>query len=142
MGNRDVCGALVQTFQREGIPDEGRPCFLRLVGVGSELTGIEGKSLAAALALIPLLPPGESALDKVGVSRTAAGAAFGSSVLNLSIEVEIFHCDPTEPLHLLLAQPADHVHQFVSCHRNHSVCVDGSIILGKLSHISDGVQVV
>ena len=110
------------------------------MGVGGELSCVEGKSLAAALALLPLLPPGESALDKVGVSRTAAGAAFGSSVLNLSIEVEIFHCDPTEPRHLLHAQPADHVHQFVSSHCNHSVCVDGSIILGKLSHISDGVQ--
>ena len=93
------------------------------MGVGGELTGIEGESLATALALIPLLPSGESALDKVGIGCTAAGAAFGSGVLNLIIQVEIFHSDPTEPLHLLLAQLADHVHQFVSCHRNHSVCV-------------------
>ena len=84
------------------------------------LTGIEGESIAAALALIPLFSPGESTLDKVGVGRPAARAAFGSGILDLSIQVEIFHCDPTE---LLLAQLADHVHQFVSCRRNHSVCV-------------------
>ena len=92
-------------------------------GLGSELTGIGGESLTAALALIPLLPTGESTLDKVGVSRTAARVAFGGGILVLSIQVEIFHYDPTKPLHLLLAQLANHVHQFVSCHRNHSVNV-------------------
>ena len=67
----------------ECIPD-------RKTGSGAAAGGaagapLGGKSLAAALALIPLLPPGESALDKMGASITAARAAFWGSVLALWI---------------------------------------------------------
>ena len=122
-GDGNAGGALVQTFQGKSVTNKGLPGFFGLMGVGGELTGIEGESLAAALALIPLLPSGESALDEVGVGCTAARTAFGSSVPDFRIQIEIFHCNPTEPLHLLLAQLSDHTHQFVSCHRNHSICV-------------------
>ena len=47
----------------------------------------------------------------MGVSRTATRVAFGSGVLNLSIEIEIFHCDPAELLYLLHMRLANHVYQ-------------------------------
>ena len=93
------------------------------MGIGGELTGIEGKSFAAALALIPLLPTGESTLDKMGIGITTAGATFGCSVFKLSIQFEIFHCDSTKPTNLFLAQLADQVYQSVSAHCFHPIFV-------------------
>lgn len=119
MRNRDVGGALVQTFERKGIANKSGPRFLCLVGVGGELTGIESKPLSAALALIPLLSPGVSALDEVGVGVTAARAAFGCGIFQLGIQIQIFQSNLCEPLHLLLTQSVDRVQQFVFAHCCH-----------------------
>ena len=109
MGNGDVGGALVQTLERKGIANKDCPCFLCLVGIGGELTGVESEPLSAALALIPLLPTGMSTLDEVGGCIGAAGAAFGSGIFQLGIQIQILHRNLSKPLHLLLAQLANHV---------------------------------
>ena len=90
MRNRDVGGAIIQTFERKGITTKSCPRFLCLVGVGGKLTGIESKPLSAALALIPPLPPGVSTLDEVGVGITTARAAFGCGIFQLVIQIQIF----------------------------------------------------
>lgn len=76
MRNREVGGAFVQTLERQGVANEDCPGFFCLVGVGGELTGIEGKPFSTVPALISLLPPGESTLDEISIDITAA-RAFG-----------------------------------------------------------------